>query len=165
MCLRSPILNTNNQSSENEFTIVIRHYYSSLQFISVSISHICNFIYFCCCDFDRIRSIKLQWLIRFFLNRNKNKISILFMPYIPFTRIWVLIAFLFYHHRRQVFFQQGQWRCFTVNAIDDRFFMNFFDNLITHEHELLFGLLSSLDIHTSALYFRHLAAGRLTAVH
>ena len=37
--------------------------------------------------------------------------------------------------------------------------MNFFDNLITHERDLSFGLQSSLDIHTPAFYFRHLAGG------
>ena len=31
--------------------------------------------------------------------------------------------------------------------------MDFFDNLITHERDLLFGLLSSLDIHTQPLIF------------
>ena len=37
--------------------------------------------------------------------------------------------------------------------------MIFFDNLITHERDLSFGLQSSLDIHTPALNFRHLAGG------
>ena len=37
--------------------------------------------------------------------------------------------------------------------------MNFFDNLITHERDLSFRLQSSLDIHTSAFSFRHLAGG------
>ena len=46
------------------------------------------------------------------------------------------------------FFQQGQLRFFTVNTVDDGFFMNCFDNLIAHERDLLFGLQSSLDIHT-----------------
>ena len=57
------------------------------------------------------------------------------------------------------FSQQGEWPFFTVNTIDDGFFMDFFDNLITHEHDLSFGLLSSLDIHTPALIFFHLAGG------
>ena len=35
--------------------------------------------------------------------------------------------------------------------------MIFFDNLITHERDLPFGLQSSLDIHTPALNFCHLA--------
>ena len=167
ICLRSPIISTYNQCSENEWTIVIRHHYSSLQFISVSIIHIFNFIYCYGFDFDRIRSIKVQCLIRFlfYFNRNKNPISILCMLYIPFTRIWVRIAFLFYHPRRQVFFQQGQWSFFTVNTVDDWFFMNFVDNLLTHERDLLFGLLSSLEIHTPDLNFRHLAGGTVTAVH
>ena len=37
--------------------------------------------------------------------------------------------------------------------------MNFIDNLITHERDLLLGLQSSLDIHTSAFNFLHLAGG------
>ena len=37
--------------------------------------------------------------------------------------------------------------------------MNFFDNLIIHECDLPFGLQSSLEIHTPALNFRHLAGG------
>ena len=57
------------------------------------------------------------------------------------------------------FFQQGQWRFFAVNSIEDLFFMNCFDNLITHERNLSLGLQSSLDIHTSAFNFRHLAGG------
>ena len=45
-------------------SIVIRHYYSSLRFISVSIGHIFNFIYSYGFDIDRIRFIKVQCLIR-----------------------------------------------------------------------------------------------------
>ena len=37
--------------------------------------------------------------------------------------------------------------------------MNFFDNLITHERDLSFGLQSSLDIHNPAFTFSHLAGG------
>ena len=39
---------------------------SSLGFISVSISHICNYIYYYGFDFDRIRFIKVQCLFRFY---------------------------------------------------------------------------------------------------
>ena len=63
------------------------------------------------------------------------------------------------------FFQQGQWRFFAVNTVDDGFFMNFFYNLMTHERDLLFGLLSSLCIHTPALNFLHLAGGMVTSIH
>ena len=37
--------------------------------------------------------------------------------------------------------------------------MNFLNNLITHGRDLSLGLQSSLDIHTSAINFRHLAGG------
>ena len=133
----------------------------------MSISHIFNFIYCYGFDFDRIRSIKLQCLIQFYFILLEIKIK--FQYYV--CRILYLLefefalVFLFYHPRRQVFFQQGQWRFFVVNTIDDEIFKNIFDNLITHERDLLFRLLSSLDIHAPALNFRHLAGGRATAVH
>ena len=41
----------------------------------------------------------------------------------------------------------------TVNTVDDGFFIKKFDNLITHERDLSFGFLSSLDIHTPSLLF------------
>ena len=127
ICLRSPIISTYNRSFENELTIVIRHYYSSLLFISVSISQICNFIYCYGLDFDRIRFIKVQCLSRFlfYFNRNKNQTSILCMLYLPFTRIWVSIVFYFIILEGRSFFQQGQWRFFAFNTIEDWFFMNF----------------------------------------
>ena len=46
--------------------ILIGHSYSSLQFISVSMSHIFNFIYCYGFDFDCIYSIELQCLIQFY---------------------------------------------------------------------------------------------------
>ena len=57
------------------------------------------------------------------------------------------------------FSQQGQWRLFTVNTVIDGFFMICFDNLITHERDLSFVLMSSLDIHTPAFNFLHLEGG------
>ena len=126
ICLHSPIISTYNQSFENELTIVIRHYYSSLRFISVSISHICNFIYCYGFDFDRIRFIKFQCSIRFlfYFIININKISIPCMLYLPFTIIWLRIVFYFIILEDKSFFQQGQWRLFAVNTIEDWFFMN-----------------------------------------
>ena len=73
--------------------------------------------------------------------------------------------FLFYHPRRQVFFSKDNGAFFTVNTVDDGSSMKLFDNLITHERDLSFGLLSSLDILIPALNFRHLAGDRVTAVH
>ena len=42
--------------------------------------------------------------------------------------------------------------------------MNFFDNLITHERDLSFRLQSSLEIHTLAFNFRHLAGGTVPSL-
>ena len=50
-----------------ELTIVIRHYYSFLGFIYVSISHKRNYIYCYGFDFDRIRFLKIQCLIQFYV--------------------------------------------------------------------------------------------------
>ena len=97
ICLRSPIISTYNQCSENECKILIRHSYSSLRFISVSISHIFNFIYCYGFDFDRIRYIKLQCLIRFYFIWIKIKIkfqyhvcSILHLLEFEFALIFIL---------------------------------------------------------------------------
>ena len=88
ICLRSPIICTYNQSLEKELTIVIRHYYFSLGFICVSISHICNNIYCSGFDFDRIRFITVQCLIRFYFILIGMKIK--FQYYVPvLTQLWV----------------------------------------------------------------------------
>ena len=86
------------------------------------------------------------------------------MPYPPFIIICVCIAFYFIILKGKLFFQQGKCHLFTVNTVNDISFMNYFDNLITHERDLSFGLLSSLDIHTPALNFLHLEGGTVTAV-
>ena len=81
------------------------------------------------------------------------------MLYLPFTRIWVSIVFYFIILEGKLFFQQRKWRFFAVLSIDNRLFMIFLDNLITHERDLSLGLQSTSDIHTSAFIFRHLAGG------
>ena len=68
---------------------------------------------------------------------------------------YIILKFDFYFIilEGKFFSQQGQWPFFTVNTVDDEFFNNIFDIFITHEHELSFGSLTSLDIHTLALTF------------
>ena len=83
------------------------------------------------------------------------------MPRLHWISLYAL-PFYFIILKGKFFFQQGQWRFFTVNTVDDGFFMNFFDNLITDERDLSFGLHSSLDIHTPALNFCLLAGGTMT---
>ena len=156
----SQFIITYNQSSENELTIVIRHYYCSLRFITVSISLIFNFIYCYGFDFDRICSIKVQRLIRFYFILIEIKIK--FQYYV--CRIFNLLEFeytlLFYFIilEGKFFFSKdnGAFSPSTPLMMD---FSWFFDNLITHEHDLSFGLQSSSDIHIPALNFCHLAGG------
>ena len=93
------------------------------------------------------------WFGSFYFNKNKNQISIICMQYPSFTKIWVRIAFYFIIPEGKFFSQQGQWPFFTVNTVDDGVFNYFFDNLITHERELLLGSLSSLDYQTPAFSF------------
>ena len=162
ICIHSPIISTYNQCSENEWTIVIHHYYSSLRFISLPISHKFNFIYCYGFDFDCISSIKVLCLIQFYFILIEIKIK--FQYYV--CRIFHLLEFecallFILSSSKTSFFQQGKWRFFTVNTFNDGFFMNCFDNLITHDCDLSFGLMSSLDIHTPALNFRHLAGGTM----
>ena len=132
----------------------------------MSTSHIFNFIYCYGFDFDIIRSIKLQFLIQFYFILIEIKTK--FQYYV--CRIFHLLEFefalLFYFIiLEDKFFSARTMTLFTVNTVDNGFFMSFFDKLITHEREISLGLLSSLDIHTPDLNFRHLAGGRVTAVH
>ena len=62
-----------------------------------------------------------------------------------FHLLWFEYALFFIFSSLKVrFFHQGQWFFFAVNTIEDWFFMIFFDNLITHERDLSFGLQSPM---------------------
>ena len=65
--LRSPILSMYSQCSENECVVLIRHSYSSIRFIFVSINNIFKFINCYGVYFDLIGYIELQCLIQLFL--------------------------------------------------------------------------------------------------
>ena len=118
------------------------------------ISHIFNLIYCYGFDFDRIRSIELQCLIRFYFILIEIKIKfqyyvcrILHLLESEFALLFILSSL------KASFFQQGKWPFLTVNTVNNGLFINCFDKLITHDRGLYFGLLSSLGIHTPALSF------------
>ena len=116
------------------------------------ISHISKFLYCYGFDFDRIRSIELQCLIQFYFILLEIKIEFQYYVFCILHLLEFEFALLFIlSFLKATFFQQGQRPLFTINTVNDGFFINFFDNLITHERDLSFGLLSSLDIHTPAL--------------
>ena len=145
--IRSPILSTYNQCSENECLVLIRHSYSSVQFVFVSISHIFNFIYCYGVYFDLIRYIELQCLIRFYFILLEIKIkiqyyvcSILHLPEFEFALFFILSSF-------------KASPLFTITTVDDGLFINIFDNLITHGSDVSFGSLSSFDIQTPSFVF------------
>ena len=117
-------------------TSLILHSYTSVRFIFVSISHIFNFIY-----------------CLFYFIINKNQKSILCMHCPSFTRIWVCIVFLSSSLKASFFLSKdnGPFSPSTPSTID--FFIKYFGYLITHECDLSFGSMSSLDIQTPAFVF------------
>ena len=155
ICLRSPILSTYNQCSENEWLILILHYYSSVRLFFLSISRIFNFIYCYGVYFDLIRYIGLQCLNRFYfiLIEIKTKIqyyvcSILHLLEFEFA---LLSYFIILEGNFFLWKENGPFSPLPLSTMD--LFIKFFDNLSTHERDLSFVSLSSLDIHTPAFIF------------
>ena len=119
------------------------------------ISHIFNFIYCYGFDFDCICYIKLQCLIQFYFILMEIKIkfqyyvcSILHLLEFELDFIFILSSL------KASFFlskDNGPFLQLTPSIMD--FFINFFDNLITHDRDLLLGSLSSLDIQTPSFSF------------
>ena len=166
ICLLSTIISAYNQCSENESKILIRHYYISLQFISLSISHLLSFIYFHGFDFDCICSMKHQCFIQFYFSILKIKIK--FQYYV--CRIHHLLEFefalfLFYYPCRKGFFQQGQWPLFTVNTVNDGFFIIFLTALSPMSMTCCSDFCHRWIFTPQPFHFSHLAGGRVTAVH
>ena len=100
-----PIISTYSRCSENECLILIRHYYSSVQFIYASISHIFNFINCYGVYFDLIGFIKFQCLIRFYFISLEIKIKIQhYVCSILHLLEFEFAFFFFFHILRQFFF-------------------------------------------------------------
>ena len=167
ICLRSPIISTYNQCSENECKNLIRHSNSSLLFISVSISHIFNFfllLWFWLWSYP-LHQTSMFDSILFYFNRNKNQISILCMQYPSFTRIWVRIDFYFIILEGKFFLSKdnGPFSPLTPSIMD--FSLIFLTTISPisltcrsdHCHHWTFT--------PQPLHFCHLAGGRVTVVH
>ena len=137
ICLRSPILITYNQCSENEWLILILHYYSSVRLFFLSISRIFNFIYCYGVYFDLIRYIGLQCLNRFYYILIEIKTKIQYYACSILHLLEFDFALLFESLLKTSFFLSKDNSPFSpLPSSTMDFSTKCFDDIITHERDL-----------------------------
>ena len=155
-----------SQCSENECFILIRHYYSSVRFIFVSISHILNFMNCYGVYFDIIGYIELQCLIQFYFIWLEIKIKIKYYV----CSILHILEFEF------TFFSFSSLKANVFLTKDNGFFHRYHRQWLTFSLNVLITL-SPMSVTCRSyrwhcwqfkpkiFYFRHLAGSRVTVVH
>ena len=103
--------------------------------------------------------------ILFYLNRNKNQISILCMPFLHLLEFEFALLFYFIIREGNFFLQQGQWLFFTVNTVDDEIFMKFLTTLSPISVTCRSDCCRHWTFTPHLFHFSHLAGGRVTSVH